>query len=71
VVPLASGGNACGTSTLSGVLVAQLLVAATIDELDRAGTLVPVYRSMNTSGGDTANAEAERLWADRLRPVEA
>jgi uncharacterized phosphosugar-binding protein len=71
VVPLPGGGTACGTSTLSGVLIAQLLVGATIDELDRLGTHVPVYRSMNAPGGDTANAEAERLWADRLRPVEA
>lgn len=71
VVPLAAGGYACGTSTLSGVLIAQLLVAAAVDELDRRGAHVPVYRSMNTHGGDSANADAERSWADRLRPVEA
>jgi uncharacterized phosphosugar-binding protein len=71
VVPLPSGGRACGTSTLSAVLVAQLLVARTIEELDRRGVHIPVYRSMNTSGADTPNAEAERAWAARLRPVEA
>ena len=71
VVPLVSGGHACGTSTLSGVLIAQLLVAAAIEELDRRGVQVPVYRSMNTSGADTPNAEAELSWAGRLRPVEA
>lgn len=71
VVPLATGGYACGTSTLSAVLVAQLLVARTIEELDRRGVHIPVYRSMNTSGADAPNAEAERAWAARLRPVEA
>jgi uncharacterized phosphosugar-binding protein len=71
VVPLPAGGRACGTSTLSAVLVAQLLVARTIEELDRRGVHIPVYRSMNTSGADAPNAEAERAWAARLRPVEA
>lgn len=73
VVELDSGGGrACGTSTLSGVLIAQLLVANAIEELDRRGVDVPVYRSMNTtSGADTSNAEAEQSWAARLRPVEA
>lgn len=71
VVPLADGNRACGTSTLAAVLVAQLLVASAIDELDRRGVRVPVYRSMNTTGADEPNAEAERAWAARLRPVEA
>jgi uncharacterized phosphosugar-binding protein len=71
VVPLPSGGRACGTSTLSAVLIAQLLVAHAIGELDRRGVHVPVYRSMNTAGADVPNAEAERAWAGRLRPVEA
>ncbi len=71
VVPLSAGGYACGTSTLSAVLIVQLLVAHTIGELDRRGVHIPVYRSMNTTGADTPNAEAERAWAARLRPVEA
>lgn len=71
VVPLASGGYACGTSTLSAVLAAQLLVARAIEELERGGVRIPVYRSMNTSGADAPNAEAEQRWAGRLRPVEA
>ena len=71
VVPLESGGFACGTSTLSAVFIAQLLVARTIEELNRRVVRIPVYRSMNTSGADTPNAEAERAWAARLRPVEA
>nr|WP_240929441.1 sugar isomerase domain-containing protein [Streptomyces coryli] len=71
VVPLPSGGYACGTSTLSAVLAAQLLVARAIEELERKGVHIPVYRSMNTSGADAPNAEAERAWAGRLRPVEA
>lgn len=71
VVPLPAGGRACGTSTLSAVLVAQLLVARAIEELDRRGVHIPVYRSMNTSGADAPNAEAEAAWAARLRPVEA
>jgi uncharacterized phosphosugar-binding protein len=71
IVPLADGGRACGTSTLAAVLVAQLLVAHTIDELERRGVRIPVYRSMNLTGADAPNAEAERAWAGRLRPVEA
>jgi uncharacterized phosphosugar-binding protein len=71
VVPLPHGGRACGTSTLSAVLVAQLLVARAIEELSRRGVAIPVYQSMNTTGADTPNAEAERSWAERLRPVEA
>jgi uncharacterized phosphosugar-binding protein len=71
VVPLPDGGSACGTSTLSAVLVAQLLAAHAIGELDRRGVHVPVYRSMNTAGADAPNAEAEQAWAGRLRPVEA
>lgn len=71
VVPLPKGGSACGTSTLSGVFIAQLLVAGAIDELARRGVDIPVYRSMNTGGSDTANADAALRWAGRLRPVEA
>jgi uncharacterized phosphosugar-binding protein len=71
VVPLDSGGHACGTSTVSAVFIAQLLVATAIEELTRRGVRIPVYRSMNTHGADTPNAEAERTWAGRLRPVEA
>jgi len=71
VVPLADGGRACGTSTLAAVLVAQLLVASAIDDLERRGVRIPVYRSMNLTGADAPNAEAERAWAERLRPVEA
>lgn len=71
VVALDSGGYACGTSTLSAVFIAQLLVAHAIEELERRDVHIPVYRSMNTSGADAPNAEAERAWAARLRPVEA
>jgi len=71
VVPLPDGGHACGTSTLGGVLIAQLLVANAIEELGRLRVHAQVYQSMNTSGGDAANAEAEQSWAGRLRPVEA
>lgn len=71
VVPLSTGGYACGTSTLSAVLIAQLLLARTIEVLERRGVHIPVYRSMNTSGADAPNAEAERAYAARLRPIEA
>lgn len=71
VVDLRTGGRACGTSTLSAVLIAQLLVASAIEELDRRDVHIPVYRSMNTGGADDSNADAERAWATRLRPVEA
>lgn len=68
VVALPDGGSACGTSTLSAVFIAQLLVASALDQL---AMRVPVYRSMNTEGADEPNAVAEQAWAARLRPVEA
>jgi uncharacterized phosphosugar-binding protein len=71
VVSLADGTRACGTSTLSAVFIAQLLVANALSVLAERGVQVPVYRSMNTSGADAPNAEAERAWAARLRPIEA
>jgi uncharacterized phosphosugar-binding protein len=64
---LGDGLQVCGLSSLSGALVAQLVVAATIERLLARGEAVPAYRSANVPGGHERNQVLEAHYAGRLR----
>jgi uncharacterized phosphosugar-binding protein len=65
------GGLAIGaTSSITGVLIAQMLVAEVCGELLRLDMEVPVLVSTNVPGGDEHNAVLHERYGDRLRRSE-
>ena len=67
VLPLDTGGAACGISSISAALLAQALTAEIIRNITAAGDLPPVYLSANVPGGDEHNHAAEARYAGRIR----
>ncbi|MEU6787641.1 SIS domain-containing protein [Nonomuraea angiospora] len=70
-LPLPGGGSACGVSTLTGVLAAQLLVAEVVGRFLAAGEPPPVFKSANTPGGDAHNAQLLDRYGPRVRLGDA
>lgn len=64
---LPDGGAIAATSTITSVLVAQMLVTEVCGLLLEAGTDVPVYRSANIPGGDEHNDALRERYAGRVR----
>ena len=69
-LPLPTGGAIAATSSLTGVLIAQMLVAEVCGELLRTGREVPVLISANVPGGDEHNEAVNRRWGGRVRRSE-
>jgi uncharacterized phosphosugar-binding protein len=67
VLPLPGGGSACGISSITAALLAQMMVADTLALLLERGVTPPVYLSANIPGGDEHNDELEARYAGRLR----
>ena len=70
-LPLPGGGAVCPVSNLTGVLIAQLLVADVVGRFLAAGQAPPVYRSANTPGGDTHNDALLSAYGGRVRLGDA
>ncbi|MFC7485938.1 sugar isomerase domain-containing protein [Knoellia sp. CPCC 206453] len=65
------GGQRIGAvSSLTGVLIAQLLTEATCRALEEISAPVPVYLSANTPLGDAHNASLYSMYGARIRPIE-
>jgi uncharacterized phosphosugar-binding protein len=69
-LPLPGGGAIAATSSLTGVLIAQMLVAEVCGRLLRTGREVPVLISANVPGGDEHNAAVNERYGGRLRRSE-
>jgi uncharacterized phosphosugar-binding protein len=69
-LPLPAGGAIAATSSLTGVLIAQMLVAEVCGQLLEMGVEVPVLVSANVPGGDEHNAELEQRYGERVRRSE-
>jgi uncharacterized phosphosugar-binding protein len=69
-LPLPVGGAIAATSSLTGVLIAQMLVAEVCGELLRMGKEVPVLVSANVPGGDEHNETLNRRYGGRVRRSE-
>lgn len=67
VLPLPGGGAACGLSSITAALLAQMMVAETLSRLLERGVEPPVYLSANIPEGDAHNDELEARYAGRLR----
>ncbi|MFI6603606.1 sugar isomerase domain-containing protein [Nonomuraea sp. NPDC050536] len=66
VLPLPTGGAACGLSSITAALLGQMIVAEVLRELLAEGAPPPVYLSANVPGGDAHNRELEARYAGRL-----
>ncbi|WP_214318715.1 sugar isomerase domain-containing protein [Nonomuraea sediminis] len=66
VLPLPTGGAACGLSSITAALLGQMIVAEVLRELLAEGARPPVYLSANVPGGDAHNRELEARYAGRL-----
>lgn len=69
-LPLPGGGAITATSSLTGVLIAQMLVAEVCGQLLRVGDEVPVFVSSDVPGGDEHNAALEQRYGGRMRRSE-
>jgi uncharacterized phosphosugar-binding protein len=69
-LPLPAGGAVAATSSLTGVLIAQMLITDVCGELIDRGGEVPVYISANVPGGDEHNEALKRRYGARLRRSE-
>jgi uncharacterized phosphosugar-binding protein len=69
-LPLPAGGAIAATSSLTGVLIAQMLVAEVCGQLLRMGKEVPVLVSANVPGGDEHNQDLNERYGERVRRSE-
>jgi uncharacterized phosphosugar-binding protein len=67
VLPLPGGGTACAVSSITGALLAQLVVAEVVRRLLQAGEAPPIYVSANVPGGYEHNSTLEARYAGRIR----
>lgn len=67
VLPLPAGGAVCAVSTVTGAVLAQMVVAEVLRRLLDAGEEPPVYLSTNIPGGDHHNHALEARYAGRIR----
>jgi len=67
VLPLPGGGAACGLSSITAALLAQMMVAETLSRLVERGVTPPVYLSANIPEGDAHNDALEARYSGRLR----
>ncbi|WP_449064440.1 sugar isomerase domain-containing protein [Planomonospora algeriensis] len=67
VLPLPGGGAVAAVSTITSVLLAQLVVTRAVAELLAAGEAPPVYLSANVPEGDAHNLALEARYAGRIR----
>ena len=67
LLPLPGGGTVCAVSSITGALLAQLVVAEVVRRLARGRRGTPVYLSANVPGGDEHNRILEARYAGRIR----
>lgn len=67
ILDLPGGGSVCAVSSITGALLAQLVVAEVVRRLLEDGVVPPVYLSANVPEGDEHNRALEARYAGRLR----
>jgi uncharacterized phosphosugar-binding protein len=67
LLELPGGGAVCALSTLTGVMLVQMMVAEATSLLLASGERPPVYVSANVPGGFEGNLELEKRYAGRIR----
>jgi len=67
VLELPGGGAACGISSITAALIAQMIIAEVLRDLLAHGVTPPVYLSANVPGGDEHNRALEARYEGRLR----
>ena len=67
LLTLPDGGSVCAVSSISGALLAQMVVAEVVRRQLDAGETPPVYLSANVPGGDSHNNTLESRYAGRIR----
>ncbi len=67
VLELPGGGAACGISSITAALIAQMIIAEVLRDLLAYGETPPVYLSANVPGGDEHNRALEARYEGRLR----
>lgn len=67
---LPDGRRTGGASSLTGVLLCQMIQAEIVGALQRAGREIPVLTSQNLPNGDAANADLLSSVRSHVRPIE-
>ncbi|WP_199040987.1 sugar isomerase domain-containing protein [Glycomyces salinus] len=66
-MPIPGGGAVGAVSSVTGAVLAQMVVAETVGRLLAEGQKPPIYLSANIPGGDEHNSELEARYAGRIR----
>jgi len=66
LLELPGGGKACSISSLSGVLIEQMLTAETIGNLLTRGIDPPIFISANVPGGIEQGEKLRQRYAGRI-----
>ncbi len=66
LLELPGGGKACSISSLSGVLIGQMLTAETIGNLIARGSDLPIFISTNVPGGIEQGEQLRRRYEGRI-----
>jgi uncharacterized phosphosugar-binding protein len=66
-LPLPGGGAVGAVSSVTAAVLAQMIVAETVQRLIDKGRTPPVYLSANIPGGDEHNQTLEARYAGRIR----
>lgn len=67
LLALPAGGAVCAVSSITGVLLAQMLTAEVVRRMLDTGHTPPVYLSANVPGGDEHNQALESRYVGRIR----
>ncbi|GLX02329.1 SIS domain-containing protein [Microtetraspora sp. NBRC 16547] len=67
VLPLPAGGSACAVSSVTGAVLAQMIIAEVTRRLLDAGEEPPIYLSANVPGGGEHNSQLEARYVGRIR----
>jgi uncharacterized phosphosugar-binding protein len=66
LLPLPGGGAACAISSITGALLAQMVIAEVVGRLVETGERPPVYLSNNVPGGLDHNDALEARYTGRI-----
>jgi uncharacterized phosphosugar-binding protein len=66
VLELPGGGRACSISSLSGVLIEQMITAESIRHLITRGIDPPIFLSANVPGGIEQGEKLRQRYAGRI-----
>ena len=67
ILSMANDETVCAVSTITGALLAQMMVAEAIGIMEEKGATPPIWLSANVASGDQHNSRMDLKYAGRIR----